>query len=95
MFVVVFTGEKNWHQRATFIEEIRNIIDQYPEFNTTVFDYDATIFDLILTVEAEMLKAVLVTLACMTIVCFVFIPNVKYTVIATLSVLSISYSKFC
>lgn len=38
-----------------------------------------------------MLKAVLVTLACMTIVCFVFIPNLKYTGIAVLSVLSISF----
>lgn len=97
MFVVVFSGEKNWHQRAFFVEDIRALIDEYPQFNVTVFDYDATIFDLIITVKSEMLKAVLVTLACMTIVCFVFIPNVKYTCIATLSVLSISYSKstFC
>jgi hypothetical protein len=51
VFVVVFSGEKNWHQRAFFVEEIRNIIDEYPQFNTTVFDYDATIFDLIITVK--------------------------------------------
>lgn len=39
-----------------------------------------------------MIKAVIVTLVCMVIVCFVIIPSPKHTGIATLSVLSISYS---
>jgi hypothetical protein len=42
VFVVIFTGEKNWHERAFFIEELRALIDEYPQFNVTVFDYDST-----------------------------------------------------
>lgn len=41
-----------------------------------------------------MFKAVLVTLACMSVVCFFIIPSIKQTGIAILSVLSISYSMF-
>ncbi|KAI6186174.1 Patched domain-containing protein 3 [Aphelenchoides besseyi] len=92
VFVVVCFGERTWHQRADFVEQIRNLIDKYPQFDVSVFDYDATIYDLIITVKSEMLKAVLVTLACMVIVCFVIIPNVLYTLIAALSVISISYN---
>lgn len=52
MFVIVFSGERNWHERAWFVEEVRNLIDKYPQFNVSVFDYDSTIFDLLLTVKS-------------------------------------------
>jgi hypothetical protein len=53
IFVVVFSGDKNWHSRAYFIEQIRSLVDKYPQFNVTVFDYDGTIFDLIITVKVS------------------------------------------
>lgn len=94
VFIVVTHGERSWYQRADFAQNIRALIDEYPQFEVSLFDYDATIFDLIITVKSEMIKAVLVTLVCMIIACFVVVPNVFYTGIATLSVLSISFSKF-
>jgi hypothetical protein len=39
-----------------------------------------------------MLKSVLVTLTCMSLVCFFLIPNARNTSIATFSVLSIAFS---
>uniref|UniRef100_A0A914MJB7 Uncharacterized protein n=1 Tax=Meloidogyne incognita TaxID=6306 RepID=A0A914MJB7_MELIC len=44
-------GDLNWLERAFFVDKIRNIVDQFPKFNVTVFDYDSTIYDLILGVK--------------------------------------------
>ncbi|CAK5079996.1 unnamed protein product [Meloidogyne enterolobii] len=85
-------GDLNWLERAFFVDKIRNIVDQFPKFNVTVFDYDSTIYDLILGVKTEMLKAVFVTLTCMALICFFVIPTLRCTAIATFSVLSISYT---
>nr|CAD2200595.1 unnamed protein product [Meloidogyne enterolobii] len=85
-------GNLNWLERAFFVDKIRNIVDQFPKFNVTVFDYDSTIYDLILGVKTEMLKAVFVTLTCMALICFFVIPKLRCTIIATFSVLSISYT---
>uniref|UniRef100_A0A7E4UPX2 SSD domain-containing protein n=1 Tax=Panagrellus redivivus TaxID=6233 RepID=A0A7E4UPX2_PANRE len=91
VFILVCHGERNWHDRAFFIDKIRAIIDRYQQFEASVFDYDATIFDLIITVKSEMLKAVVITLACMAVVCFVIIPSLLHTGVATLSIVSISF----
>nr|CAD2179819.1 unnamed protein product [Meloidogyne enterolobii] len=85
-------GDLNWLERAFFVDKIRNIVDQFPKFNVSVFDYDSTIYDLILGVKTEMLKAVFVTLTCMALICFFVIPTLRCTGIATFSVLSISYT---
>ncbi|CAD5213204.1 unnamed protein product [Bursaphelenchus okinawaensis] len=92
VLLVICHGERNWHSRAFFVDKLRSMVDSHPEYKASVFDYDATIFDLIITAKPEMIKAVVVTLVCMVIVCFVIIPSPKHTGIATLSVLSISYS---
>uniref|UniRef100_A0A914LAQ0 Uncharacterized protein n=1 Tax=Meloidogyne incognita TaxID=6306 RepID=A0A914LAQ0_MELIC len=85
-------GDLNWLERAFFVDKIRHIVDLFPKFNVTVFDYDSTIYDLILGVKTEMLKAVFVTLTCMALICFFVIPTLRCTGIATFSVLSISYT---
>uniref|UniRef100_A0A915M184 Uncharacterized protein n=1 Tax=Meloidogyne javanica TaxID=6303 RepID=A0A915M184_MELJA len=46
-------GNLNWLERAFFVDKIRNIVDQFPKFNVTVFDYDSTIYDLILGVKLK------------------------------------------
>lgn len=33
------------------IDSIRKIIDEYPVFQTSLFDYDSTIYDLIIAVK--------------------------------------------
>ncbi|KAI6242635.1 Patched domain-containing protein 3 [Aphelenchoides fujianensis] len=92
VFVIVRYGKRSWHERADIIEQLRNLIDRYPQFEVSAFDYDSTIFDLIITVKSEMLKAVLITLACMTVVCFVIVPSAHFTLLAAMAVLSISFN---
>ena len=48
-----FKGALNWHERAFFVDKIRQIVDKFPKFNITVFDYDSTIYDLILGVKVR------------------------------------------
>lgn len=53
VFVIVSYGERDWHERAHFIESLRDLVDRYSRFNVTVFDFDSTIFDLILSVKVS------------------------------------------
>ena len=46
VFLVVCHGERSWYERADFAQNIRALIDEYPQFQVSLFDYDATIFDL-------------------------------------------------
>lgn len=46
-------GDLNWNRRAFSVEKLRSTLSEYPEFKTSLFDYDATIFDLIITIEVS------------------------------------------
>ncbi|CAI4221143.1 unnamed protein product [Auanema sp. JU1783] len=91
-YIVICKGSLDWNIRAGRIDQTRHIIDEYPQFNTTLFDYDSTIYDLIITVKYELFKAVLLTFVCMAIACGFMIPSLGAASIATVSMLSISYS---
>ncbi|KAK6041405.1 patched family protein [Cooperia oncophora] len=87
-------GELDWNKRAMQIDRIRGLIDEYPQFQTSLFDYDSTIYDIIITVKGEMAKSVAITFACMTATCAIMIPCLAGASVATLSMLSISYCTF-
>ncbi|XGW07666.1 hypothetical protein V3C99_010654 [Haemonchus contortus] len=91
-YIVICRGELDWNKRAMKIDKIRKIIDDYPQFQTSLFDYDSTIYDLIITVKDELTKAVAITFACMTVACAFMIPSISGASVATLSMLSISFS---
>uniref|UniRef100_A0A1I7SVM0 SSD domain-containing protein n=1 Tax=Bursaphelenchus xylophilus TaxID=6326 RepID=A0A1I7SVM0_BURXY len=57
VFLIICHGERNWHTRAFFVDEMRSLIDSYPQFQASVFDYDATIFDLIITAKVTLIGA--------------------------------------
>ncbi|CAI5443490.1 unnamed protein product [Caenorhabditis angaria] len=90
-FVVVCRGEPSWGTRAISIENTRNIIDRYPQFETSLFDYDATIYDLIITVKSELFKSLAITFTCMTLACFFIMPSFLAPTIASLATVSISF----
>uniref|UniRef100_A0A0K0E744 SSD domain-containing protein n=1 Tax=Strongyloides stercoralis TaxID=6248 RepID=A0A0K0E744_STRER len=90
VIVIINHHKRSWHERAYLLSKVRNLINNYPEYNVTAYDYDATIFDLIITVPEEMLKAVLLTIGCMSIVCFAIVPDIIITSIAIISVTSIA-----
>uniref|UniRef100_A0A0K0FJ16 SSD domain-containing protein n=1 Tax=Strongyloides venezuelensis TaxID=75913 RepID=A0A0K0FJ16_STRVS len=90
VIVIINHQKRTWHERGYLLSRVRNLIKNYPEFNVTAYDYDATIFDLIITVPEEILKAVLLTIGCMSIVCFFVVPDIVITSIAIISVTSIA-----
>ncbi|CEF60801.1 Sterol-sensing domain and Patched family-containing protein [Strongyloides ratti] len=90
VIVIINHQKRSWHERAYLLSRVRNLINKYPEYNVTAYDYDATIFDLIITVPEEMLKAVLLTIGCMSIVCFFVVPDIIITSVAIISVTSIA-----
>ncbi|KIH58414.1 patched family protein [Ancylostoma duodenale] len=92
-YIVICRGDLDWNRRAMKIDKMRKIIDQYPQFQTSLFDYDSTIYDLIITVKDELIKAVLITFVCMTLACAFMIPSLTGASLATLSMLSISFCK--
>ncbi|VDO30770.1 unnamed protein product [Brugia timori] len=51
LFIMVSCGKGGWTRRAHFVDPIRSILDEYPHYNVTLFDYDGTIFDLISNVK--------------------------------------------
>lgn len=50
-FVVVCQGREKWAERAVNVEKTRQILVDYSDYNITLFDYDGTIYDLIITVK--------------------------------------------
>uniref|UniRef100_A0A158PAQ0 SSD domain-containing protein n=1 Tax=Angiostrongylus cantonensis TaxID=6313 RepID=A0A158PAQ0_ANGCA len=82
----------DWTRRAMKIDSMRKIIDDYANFKPSLFDYDSTIYDLIITVKEEMLKSVMITFFCMTAACAFMIPSLIGASMASLSMLSISFS---
>ncbi|MFH4976379.1 hypothetical protein AB6A40_003088 [Gnathostoma spinigerum] len=91
IFIVTMRGREGWNQRAQHGLKVREKIGKYQQFDVTMFDYDATIFDIILTIKTEMIRAAIVTFICMLILCAVFTPNLFTTCFASLSILSIFF----
>ncbi|CAI2338867.1 unnamed protein product [Caenorhabditis sp. 36 PRJEB53466] len=91
-FVVVCQGRPSWSERAVNVEKTRQILADFPEYNTTLFDYDGTIYDLIITVKGELVKSLAITFTCMTIACFVIMPSFVAPTIASVATVSISFS---
>ena len=54
--MVVCKGSLDWNVRAARIDQTRQIIDEYPELHLSLFDYDSTIYDLIITVKVRKFK---------------------------------------
>ncbi|CAL2033013.1 unnamed protein product [Caenorhabditis brenneri] len=90
-FVVVCQGRRSWSERAVNVEKTRQILVDYPQFNITLFDYDGTIYDLIITVKGELVKSLAITFTCMTIACFVIMPSFVAPTIASVATVSISF----
>ncbi|CAJ0950679.1 unnamed protein product, partial [Mesorhabditis belari] len=80
----------DWNRRAEIIKKTRHFVDGYPKFETTLFDYDATIYDIIISVKSELIQAVVVTFSCMSIISTLSIPELFGASIASTSMLSIT-----
>uniref|UniRef100_A0A8R1HR87 SSD domain-containing protein n=1 Tax=Caenorhabditis japonica TaxID=281687 RepID=A0A8R1HR87_CAEJA len=90
-FVVVCQGRPSWSERAVNVEKTRQILADFPQYNITLFDYDGTVYDLIITVKGELVKSLAITFTCMTIACFVIMPSFVAPTIASIATVSISF----
>ncbi|KJH42737.1 patched family protein [Dictyocaulus viviparus] len=90
-FTTGFHGKplSDWNQRGEMLHEWRKVIDNYSEFNPSVFHEDGVYLDLIDNMTTDTWQSVLGTLVCMAFVCFIFLNNLFTVAIASLSVLSI------
>ncbi|GMR39589.1 hypothetical protein PMAYCL1PPCAC_09784 [Pristionchus mayeri] len=83
---------KDWSERARSVDNMRNLLDEYPEFDTSLFDYDGTIYDIVISVKEEVVKAVTITFICMVVACVIFIPSLIGASVAAFSMLSITFT---
>ncbi|PAV69628.1 hypothetical protein WR25_25042 [Diploscapter pachys] len=78
-----------WTNRGKMLHSWRGVVDKYPEFKPSVYHEDGVFLDLIDNMATDTAQSVFGTLACMALVCFIFLNNLFTVAIASLSVLSI------
>ncbi|GMT16120.1 hypothetical protein PFISCL1PPCAC_7417, partial [Pristionchus fissidentatus] len=88
----LLSGKKDWSERAREVDDVRHLLDEYPEFDTSLFDYDGTIYDIVISVKEEVIKAVSITFICMAVACAIFIPSIIGASVAAFSMLSITFT---
>uniref|UniRef100_A0A915A2W1 SSD domain-containing protein n=1 Tax=Parascaris univalens TaxID=6257 RepID=A0A915A2W1_PARUN len=85
-FDICVQGIGNWRDRAIMVKDLRSRIPN----GYSIYVYDSAVFDLILSTRRAMTKSVLTTLACLILLCVLFIPTVRATSMAVISVISIA-----
>uniref|UniRef100_A0A1I7XPR2 SSD domain-containing protein n=1 Tax=Heterorhabditis bacteriophora TaxID=37862 RepID=A0A1I7XPR2_HETBA len=90
-FTTGFHGKllSDWGQRGKMLQKWRTVVDNYTEFEPSVYHEDGVYLDLIDNMPTDTWQSVLGTLVCMAFVCFIFLNNLFTVAIASLSVLSI------
>ncbi|KAK6745350.1 hypothetical protein RB195_011840 [Necator americanus] len=89
-FNVAYTKVYNWDIRIDLMIKWREIIDRYPELNTTVYESGAMFVDQMLSLKRVTLQTALLTFLSMTAVCALFMRNFCTVATASVSIASIS-----
>uniref|UniRef100_A0A0N5CGS7 SSD domain-containing protein n=1 Tax=Strongyloides papillosus TaxID=174720 RepID=A0A0N5CGS7_STREA len=88
-FLVAYHNIDNWDDRIDIMLKWREIADNYPIFNVTVWESNGMFVDQMLSLKTLTIQTTIVTLLCMTIVCAIFIQNPIAVLFAVLSIASI------
>ncbi|CAD5220555.1 unnamed protein product [Bursaphelenchus xylophilus] len=91
-FSFITKGQAEWANRAVTEQQAREIISRYPQFNATIYDGDSAILDLLLTVKMDLIGSMAVTVACMTIICSVFIHNPVAVALVAVTITSVCFT---
>lgn len=67
---------------------------RYPFYNATLFDGDSPVLGMLLTVKLDLVGSIAVTVACMTVICSLFIPHPLGVGIVAFTISSICFSEF-
>ncbi|CAD5214420.1 unnamed protein product [Bursaphelenchus okinawaensis] len=91
-FSFITKGQAEWAIRAVTEQQARDILLRYPEFNATIYDGDSSILDLLLTVKMDLIGSMAVTVACMTIICSIFIHNQVGVILVAMTITSVCFA---
>ncbi|KAH7731674.1 Patched family protein [Aphelenchoides avenae] len=89
---ILMKGLSEWSYRAQVEEKCRQILEKFPQYNTTLFDGDSPVLGMLLTVKLDLVGSIAVTVACMTVICSLFIPHPLGVAIVAFTVSSISFT---
>uniref|UniRef100_A0A8R1HPI2 SSD domain-containing protein n=1 Tax=Caenorhabditis japonica TaxID=281687 RepID=A0A8R1HPI2_CAEJA len=84
----------DWSNRAKLLNEWRNVADQFPSLNVSIYEEDAKFLDLIETMSPVAVQSALWTFASMFVVAALFISHPPTLFVATFSILSTSLGVF-
>ncbi|KAI1722338.1 patched family domain-containing protein [Ditylenchus destructor] len=89
-FVVTFHNTTSWDERIDLMVEWRRVADNYQDLNVTVWEVNGMFVDQMLSLKSLTLQTTVLTLACMTVVCAIFIQNPVSVAVAVAAIGSIS-----
>ncbi|VDK75632.1 unnamed protein product [Litomosoides sigmodontis] len=87
-------NQSDWIQRLNMLKAWRAIVDRYKDLEASVYEEEALFTDQIDSLVTTSFQTSLVILACMSVVCYVFMPDILTVMIAILSTASICIGVF-
>lgn len=93
---IIYHGknQSDWIQRLNMLKAWRAIVDRYKDLGASVYEEEALFTDQIDSLVATTLQTSLVILACMAVVCYIFMPDFLAVMIAISSTASICVGVF-
>lgn len=89
-FTLVYAGLENWDQRIQIMIKWRQIANNYKNsLETTVWETNGMFVDQMLSLKGVSLQSGFLTMACMLVVCVIFIQNPLGVIAAVCSIASI------
>ncbi|VDK79147.1 unnamed protein product [Litomosoides sigmodontis] len=90
LLIMGYNGTSSLSDKAKLLLSCRELCTRYPQYDMIPFDTDAELVDVILAAPSTTLNTVLFTYGAIGAVCFIFSFNISASIIAILSVVSIS-----
>ncbi|VDK58841.1 unnamed protein product [Anisakis simplex] len=88
------SNQSDWSMRLKLLKEWRAVADNYADIGAIIYEDEALFMDQIESMLPITLQTSIATLACMTIVCFIFMSNIFTVLIAVSSITSICLGVF-